>query len=75
MTASIQHRSDVFAEAQPATLAALLRELDLTHASIEKQKPVLRAWLASHPANKMLRVSMQCNGYGLLLKEHTVAHN
>ena len=75
MTASVEHRSEVATEAQPTTLAGLLRELDLAHASIEKQKPVLRAWLASHSANKMLRLSMQCNGYGLLLKEHSAAHN
>jgi len=75
MTASVEHRSEVATEVQPTTLAWLLRELDLAHASIEKQKPALRVWLASHPANKMLRISMQCNGYGLLLKEDTVAHN
>ncbi|MGX9791937.1 hypothetical protein [Mycobacterium sp. MMS18-G62] len=75
MTVSIPHRIEVENEAQPATLSALLRELGLKQASIEKQKPALRAWLASHPANKMLRVSMQCNGYGLLLKEDTVARN
>ena len=75
MTVKIPHRSEVDNEAQPTTLAALLRELGLKQASIEKQKPVLRDWLAHHPANKMLRVSMQCNGYGLLLKEDTVAHN
>jgi hypothetical protein len=75
MTVSISHPTGVNNEAQPTSLAALLRELGLKQASVEKQKPVLRAWLASHPPNKMLRVSMQCNGYGLLLKEDTVAHN
>ena len=75
MTVSIPHRKEVDDEAQPTSLVALLRELGLNRASVEKQKPALRAWLASHPANKMLRVSMLCNGYGLLLKEDTVAHN
>jgi len=75
MTVSVPHRSEISTEAQPTSLAVLLRELGIEHASIEKQKPALRVWLASHPANKMLRISMQCNGYGLLLKEDTVAHN
>jgi len=75
MTVSVPHRSEVATEAQPTSLVALLRELGMSHASIEKQKPALRAWLATHPANSKLRVSLQCNGYGLLLKEQSTAHN
>jgi len=36
---------------------------------------VLREWLATHTASQPLRVSLCCNGYGLLLKESTASHN
>lgn len=76
MAASIRSSIEVDTEAsQPTSLVALLRELGLAHATIGKQKPVLRNWLATHPANRKLRVSLRCNGYGLLLKEDSVAHN
>ena len=76
MTVSIPHSSGVDTEeTQPTSLSALLRELGLQRASVEKQKPALRAWLSTHPANPQLRVSMRCNGYGLLLREESVAHN
>jgi hypothetical protein len=76
MTVITPHASDVgTASTHPTTLPALLRELGVTQASVEKQKPVLRAWLATHAASQPLRVSLCCNGYGLLLKESTASHN
>ena len=60
---------------EPTTLPALLKELGVQQASVEKQKPVLRAWLATHSASRPLRVSLCCNGYGLLLKESSARHN
>jgi hypothetical protein len=60
---------------EPTTLPALLKELGVQQASVEKQKPVLRAWLATHTANRPLRVSLCCNGYGLLLRESSARHN
>jgi len=61
--------------AEPTTLPALLKELGVQRASVEKQKPALRAWLATHNASHPLRVSLCCNGYGLLLKESSARHN
>jgi hypothetical protein len=75
MTVSIPHPHEVDTEAQPTNLVALLRELGVKQASVEKQKPALRAWLATHPANATLRVSLRSNGYGLLLKESSAAPN
>jgi hypothetical protein len=76
MTVSISKHSQVdSAEPQPTNVVELLRELGVKQVSVEKQKPALRAWLATHPANVKLRVSMCQNGYGLLLKESSVAHN
>ena len=76
MTVITPHASDVgTASTQPTTLPALLRELGVTQASVEKQKPVLREWLATHTASQPLRVRLCCNGYGLLLKESTASHN
>ena len=60
---------------EPKTLPALLKELGIEQASVEKQKPALRAWLATHSASQPLRVSLCCNGYGLLLKELSARHN
>jgi hypothetical protein len=60
---------------EPTSLTALLSELGVKQASVDKQLPVLRAWLATHVASQPLRISMCCNGYGLLLKESSVAHN
>jgi hypothetical protein len=57
------------------SLPALLTELGVKQASAEKQKSVLRAWLATHTASQPLRVSLCCNGYGLLLKESSARHN
>jgi hypothetical protein len=62
-------------ETQPTNLTALLRELGVKQVSAEKQMPALRAWLATHPANENLRVSLRSNGYGRLLKESSVAHD
>jgi hypothetical protein len=60
---------------EPTTVPALLKELGVQQASVAKQKPVLRAWLATHTASQPLRVSLCCNGYGLLLKEASARHN
>jgi hypothetical protein len=60
---------------EPTTVPALLKELGVQQASVAKQKPVLRAWLATHTASRPLRVSLCCNGYGLLLKESSARHN
>jgi len=60
---------------EPTSLTALLSELGVKQASVDKQLPVLRAWLATHVASQPLRISMCCNGYGLLLKESSAAHN
>jgi len=76
MAVTTPHASDVgTASTHPTTLPALLRELGVTQASVEKQMPALRAWLATHAASQPLRVSLCCNGYGLLLKESTASHN
>jgi hypothetical protein len=60
---------------EPTSLSALLAELGVKHVSVEKQLPVLRAWLATHTASQPLRISLCTNGYGLLLKEESAAHN
>lgn len=61
--------------AAPTTVPALLRELGLDHSSVEKQKWALRAWLTTHAPPHPLRVSLCENGYGLLLREDSVAKN
>ena len=60
---------------EPACLHSLLSELGVKQASVEKQLPALRAWLATHTASQPLRISMCSNGYGLLLKESSAIHN
>jgi hypothetical protein len=60
---------------EPTTVPALLKELGVQQASVAKQRPVLRAWLATHTPSRPLRVSLCCNGYGLLLKESSAKHN
>ena len=60
---------------EPTSLSALLAELGVKQVSVEKQLPALRAWLATHTASQPLRISLCCNGYGLLLKEDSAAHN
>lgn len=59
---------------EPTSLLALLSELGVKQASVEKQLPALRAWLATHTASRTLRVSMCSNGYGQLLKESSATH-
>jgi hypothetical protein len=59
----------------PTSLVALLSELGVKQVSVEKQRPALRAWLATHTASRPLRISMCSNGYGLLLKESSAVHN
>jgi len=69
MTVSISERTFASAEvSQPATLCALLRELGMSHACVEKQKVALRTWLMIHEAQRPLRISLRENGYGLLLR-------
>jgi hypothetical protein len=60
---------------EPTSLSALLRELGLKQVSVDKQLPVLRGWLATHVPSQPLRISLCTNGYGLLLREESVAHN
>jgi hypothetical protein len=60
---------------EPASLVALLRELGVNAGFCPGKQPALRAWLATHTASQPLRVSLCCNGYGLLLKESTASHN
>jgi hypothetical protein len=60
---------------EPTSLVALLSELGVKQVSVEKQLPALRAWLATHTATQPLRISLCSNGYGLLLKESSAAHN
>lgn len=77
MTVSISHR--VFGSVeqtatsvdstQPATVSALLRELGMSHACVEKQKAALVTWLMIHDAGRPLRISLRENGFGLLLKQ------
>jgi hypothetical protein len=76
MAVTAPHANDVVTTStEPTTLPALLAELGVKQASVAKQKPVLRAWLATHTASQPLRVSLCCNGYGLLLKESSASHN
>lgn len=60
---------------EPSSLAALLSELGVKQVSVNKQLPALRTWLATHIASQPLRISLCSNGYGLLLKESSAAHN
>jgi hypothetical protein len=60
---------------EPTSLTALLSELGAKQASVEKQLPLLRAWLATHTASQSLRISLCTNGYGLLLRESSAIHN
>ncbi len=70
MTVSISHRViDVGETTGPATVCALLRELDMSHACAAQQKVALGTWLAIHEPPRQLRISLRENGYGLLLRE------
>jgi hypothetical protein len=70
MTVSISDRVfDNIESAQPATVSALLRELDMSHACVEKQRVALGTWLMIHEAQRPLRISLRENGFGLLLRE------
>jgi hypothetical protein len=60
---------------EPTCLPTLLDELGVKHASVDKQLPALRAWLATHTASQSLRISICSNGYGLLLREPSAIHN
>ena len=49
MTVSISHRVfDAAETTRPATVCALLRELGMSHACVEKQKAALGTWLMIH---------------------------
>ena len=54
---------------QPEAVVALLRALGIQYASIEQQKPLLRAWLTVNLPSAQLRISLRRNGYGLVLDE------
>lgn len=70
MTVSISDRVFDTAETpQPGTASALLRNLGVSQASVEKQKAALGRWMKIHEVQRPLRISLLENGYGLLLKE------
>jgi hypothetical protein len=54
---------------EPTTLVALLRMLDIKHASLPHQHRVIQAWLDENPPNTELKISLRRNGYGLLLRK------
>jgi CRP/FNR family transcriptional regulator, cyclic AMP receptor protein len=54
---------------QPKTAVGLLRMLGIQHASIERQKPLLRTWLTANRPSKELRISLRRSGYGSVLDE------
>jgi len=61
--------------AQPETVSTLLRELGMSHASVEKTRVALGAWLTSHEPGRPLRLSLRENDYGLLLHEYDDKHS
>lgn len=70
MTVSVSDRLFDTAETpQPGTASALLRDLGMSHASVQKQKAALGMWMKIHEVQRPLRISLLENGYGLLLKE------
>jgi hypothetical protein len=52
---------------QPATAAALLRQLGISHISVLHQRAALAEWLQRNTATAELKLSLRANGYGLLL--------
>jgi hypothetical protein len=54
---------------QPDTVAALLRQLHVQHASVIEDGNALRSWLRDNIPNRQLRLSLRRNGYGILLDE------
>jgi hypothetical protein len=54
---------------QPATVSTLLRELGMSHVSVEKSRVVLGTWLTSHEPQLPLRLSLRENGFGPLLHD------
>jgi CRP/FNR family transcriptional regulator, cyclic AMP receptor protein len=54
---------------QPKTAVGLLRMLGIQHTSIEKQKPLLYAWLTANQPSKELRISLRRSGYGFVLND------
>lgn len=70
MIVSISDRLfDTAETAQPGTASALLRDLGMSHASVQKQRAALGTWMMVHETPQPLRISLLSNGYGLLLKE------
>ena len=51
----------------PTTVHAILRHLDLEHASAADQETGIRDWLATHPPAPMTEYSLRDSGYGHLL--------
>jgi hypothetical protein len=52
----------------PETVPVLLRTLHIDDTSVQAQRVALRGWLIDHPPSKALRISLRCNGYGVLLR-------
>ena len=54
---------------QPETVPALLRTLQVRHASVTEEMDALRGWLRHNTPNSLLRISFHRNGYGRLVSE------
>jgi hypothetical protein len=69
MTVSIGDVKSKHQEAQPHTVAALLRQLGLHNASARSEATALRAWVEENDPNRALRISIRRNGYGFVLDQ------
>ena len=68
MTMSIERSKHTdLLSVQPETVAKLLGQLGLRHASALQEADALRAWISDNVPNQALRVSIWQNGYGFLL--------
>jgi hypothetical protein len=68
MSKAIGEASEQGAPGEPATVPALLRSLRIHDESVAAQRVALRGWLRDHPPSRALRISLQSNGYGILLR-------
>jgi hypothetical protein len=59
---------------QPGTVSALLRELGMSHACVEKTRIALGTWLTTHEPGPPLRLSLRENGYGPLVSDFDDKH-
>jgi hypothetical protein len=70
--------SDVSADrdgAQPTSVPALLRKLNLQNASVERQKNAMKIWLRHNTPTAALKLSFRENGHGLLLERPRRSHD